>query len=93
MVSAMVQRHNSFALHKPDAICELGGRQTRERQALMRAIIVLGDELLNQGGQFLIVGPGLVSQPLLQRAHKSLGSPIGLRPMAGNKDVDHSCQP
>ena len=54
----------------------------------MRALIVLGYELLDQRGQFLIVGPGLVAQPLLQRAHKSLGNAIGLWSMARNADMD-----
>jgi len=88
MVSDMVQWHSSFALHKPDAVCELVGRQAWDRQALMRAIIILGYALLDQSGQFLIVGPGLVSQPVLQRAHKALGNPIGLWAMASNEDVD-----
>jgi hypothetical protein len=44
MVSNMVELHNSVALHKRDSVCELIGRQARDRQSLMWALIVLGYE-------------------------------------------------
>ena len=42
---------------QPDAVGELVRRQTRKRQTLMRAVVVLALELLQKRGQFQSVNP------------------------------------
>jgi hypothetical protein len=52
----------------------------------MRAVIILIQKLLEERGQFLVVLPRFVSQPLFERAHKSLSDTVRLRPMASDED-------
>jgi hypothetical protein len=64
----MVQWHNSFALHKPDAVCEFIGRQAWDRQAL-KTTIMFNFERLEPGKRVIGFGAAMfdVTDALLQK--------------------------
>ena len=45
---------------------------------MVRAVVVLGQEKLEEGDQFLVILPGFVLQPLFESAHKTFGNAIRL---------------
>ena len=57
----------------------------------MRAVIVLGQEKLEEGNQFLVILPGFVLEPLFESADKAPGNAIGLGSVTGDEDMNESC--
>ena len=69
-------------------VSELVGREAGNGQALVRAVIVLGQELDHECRQFRVILPGFVLQPLFERADKAFSAAIRLRQVARNQDMN-----
>ena len=57
----------------------------------MRAVVVLGQEKLKEGDEFLVILPGFVLQPLFESAHKTFGNTIRLGSVAGDENMNEFC--
>lgn len=54
----------------------------------MRSVIVLSQKISQASGQFGFIVPGVRQEPFFERAHETLGNPVGLRTVASDQDMD-----
>ena len=74
-------------LQEPEAGGELVGGESRQCQALVRAVIVGDAELLEERLQGRSVAPGVLGQPDFERAYESFRDPVRRGPMPGYEHV------